>query len=256
MPLTFTNDHLNRQQRGEASSPFLYKQFAGERVVVSVSKRFYGIFLKVTAKTSCVWPAFSLCATAAPAAGFGAGWLWAGASRGGWRPSASSAAPWVSSCRSGSRSSIGWQPGHCRGCRSWQTLRGGGEKGQSDAVRRRGAGLEGVGGGGVTDEWAMSLMKQSWLIRMKSFHDTKHHSHPKKTHYWLKTLYNDNCINIISIRQEVVFFVALTQWSSEIVHSAASTGKKNALVLKFVSSLSQFFMLPTFSPLYFFFLHK
>lgn len=71
--------------------------------------------------SSCVWPVFP-CVRRLPQP---PGWRWlagAGASRGGWRPLASSAAPWVFSYRSGSRSLIGWQLGHCLGCRSSQTL--------------------------------------------------------------------------------------------------------------------------------------
>lgn len=53
------------------------------------------------------------------------GWQWlagARASRDGWHPLASSVAPWVFSCRSGSHSLTGWQLGHYLGCRNLQTL--------------------------------------------------------------------------------------------------------------------------------------
>ena len=68
----------------------------------------------------------------------GQGWLIrGGASKGGWRPSASWAAPWVSSCRSESRSLTGWQHGHYLGYRSSQTLGDGPHKEREKNGKRR-----------------------------------------------------------------------------------------------------------------------
>lgn len=68
-----------------------------------------------------VWPVFP-CVRQLPLPPWWRRLAGAGASRGGWHPLASSAAPWVFSCQSGSRSSTGWQLGHCLGCQSSQTL--------------------------------------------------------------------------------------------------------------------------------------
>lgn len=70
-----------------------------------------------------VWPVFS-CVRRLPLPQWWRRLAGAGASRGGWRPLASSAVLWVFSCQSGSRSLIGWQLGHYLGCRSSQTLGG------------------------------------------------------------------------------------------------------------------------------------